>query len=560
MRFHILASDYDGTLAHHERVSEVTLEKLEHLKRSNRKLVLVTGRELPDLERVFPEYGIFDHIVAENGALLYTPSNGNEELLGPAPDEAFVNALKAKGVAPISVGKVIVATWEPHQNTVLDVIKDHGIERQVIFNKGAVMILPPGINKATGLQTLLQRLNYSEHNVVAIGDAENDSAMMQVVECAVAVNNALPALKDASDHVTVGDHGKGVMEIIDALVDDDLTAIIAKQTRNDIVLGKYDDEKEFSLKPYRPAILLTGSSGGGKSTLTVAIAESLAQKKYQYCLIDPEGDYLEMPDTVIIGNEKNVPALEEIIELLKNPKQNLVVCIMSIPLSDRPAFFADFLLAFMQLKKDYGHPHWLLIDEAHHVAPSTIKTTLPEGLDNFLLISVAVGEIDPSLVDKVSTVIVVGEDSVEPLEKFCNVRDIEKPKNIPPIQHSEACIYNVDTAETPRKIKYNPPTQLQQRHKRKYAHGEMGEDSFIFTGKENKLNLKANNLAMFTHLAEGIDDDTWIYHLRRKDFRNWFESSVNDEELAAASVEAENKNAAESKKIILDYIRQKYMA
>ena len=104
-----------------------------------------------------------------------------------------MNALKAKGVAPISVGKVIVATWEPHHNTALDVIKDYGIERQVIFNKGAVMILPPGINKATGLQTLLQRLNYSEHNIVAIGDAENDSAMMRVVECPVALSNALPA-------------------------------------------------------------------------------------------------------------------------------------------------------------------------------------------------------------------------------------------------------------------------------------------------------------------------------------------------------------------------------
>lgn len=559
MRFHILASDYDGTLAHHERVSEATLQKLEHLKRSNRKLVLVTGRELPDLERVFPEYGIFDHIVAENGALLYTPSNGKEELLGPAPDEAFVNALKGKGVAPISVGKVIIATWEPHQNTALDVIKDYGIERQVIFNKGAVMILPPGINKATGLQALLQRLNYSEHNVVAIGDAENDSAMMQVVECAVAVSNALPALKEASDHVTVGDHGEGVMEIIDALAEDDLAAITAKQTRNNIVLGKYDDEKEFSIKPYRPGILLTGSSGGGKSTLTVAIAESLAQKNYQYCLIDPEGDYLEMPDTVIIGNEKNIPALEEIIELLKNPKQNLVICIMSIPMSDRPAFFSDFLLAFMQLKKDYGHPHWLLIDEAHHVAPSTVKTTLPEGLDNFLLISVAVDEIDPSLVKKVSTVMVVGEDSAGPLKKFCVVREIEKPENIPAIRDNEACIYD-DTGQTPYVIKYNPPTKLQQRHKRKYAHGEMGEDSFIFTGKENKLNLKANNLAMFTHLAEGIDDDTWIYHLKRKDFRKWFESSVNDDALAAVSEEAENKNAADSKKIILDYIRQKYMA
>ena len=62
--------------------------------------------------------------------------------------------------------------------------KKFGIERQIIFNKGAVMILPPGINKATGLQSLLNQLHFSHHNLVAIGDAENDSAMMLTAECA----------------------------------------------------------------------------------------------------------------------------------------------------------------------------------------------------------------------------------------------------------------------------------------------------------------------------------------------------------------------------------------
>ena len=51
----------------------------------------------------------------------------------------------------IEVGDVIVATWEPHETTVLQTIHDLGLELQIIFNKGAVMILPTGVNKATGL-------------------------------------------------------------------------------------------------------------------------------------------------------------------------------------------------------------------------------------------------------------------------------------------------------------------------------------------------------------------------------------------------------------------------
>src|SRR5204862_967792 len=113
-------------------------------------------------------------IVAENGALIYNPATLEERLLGERPPESFINDLKKQNVMPLSVGRVIVATWEPHQNTVLESIKRSGIERQVIFNKGAVMVLPAVINKAKGLDAVWKKLNFSLHNVVAAGDAEKD--------------------------------------------------------------------------------------------------------------------------------------------------------------------------------------------------------------------------------------------------------------------------------------------------------------------------------------------------------------------------------------------------
>jgi len=50
-----------------------------------------------------------------------------------------------------------------------------GLELQVIFNKGAVMILPTGVNKATGLTCALKEMELDPQHVVAVGDAGGDA-------------------------------------------------------------------------------------------------------------------------------------------------------------------------------------------------------------------------------------------------------------------------------------------------------------------------------------------------------------------------------------------------
>src|SRR5882757_5665971 len=180
MRFFVLATDYDGTIAHHGIVDAATRDALTLVRKSGRKLVLVTGRELGDLERVFADselpLDLFDSVVAENGALVYQPASKKNRLVAEPPPPAFAAALRARGVSPLSEGQVIVATWQPHETTVLDTIRDMGLELQVIFNKGAVMVLPSGINKAVGLRAALDDLSLSSHNAVGVGDAENDHA------------------------------------------------------------------------------------------------------------------------------------------------------------------------------------------------------------------------------------------------------------------------------------------------------------------------------------------------------------------------------------------------
>ena len=234
MQYQALATDYDGTLAHDSHVSPEALAGLRRLKDSGRKVILVTGRELPELLSVFPDFSICDCIVAENGALLKWPAEDREETCGEAVPEKFLNEIIRRGIKPFSVGRVIFATWRPHEAAVLDIIQSLGLEYQIIFNKRAVMVLPSGINKATGLARALKKLKLSPKQVVGIGDAENDHAFLDSCAVAAAVENALPSLKDRCDLVTAADHGAGVVELIDRLLADDLQSLGARRPRKEL--------------------------------------------------------------------------------------------------------------------------------------------------------------------------------------------------------------------------------------------------------------------------------------------------------------------------------------
>src|SRR5919201_2314980 len=187
MRYLALACDYDGTLASDGVVAPATIAALEQVRASGRKLLLVTGRELADLQRSFDRVDLFDRVVAENGALLYRPAEDREVTLAPPPSRAFVDALRARGVEPLGVGRTIVSTRRPNESLVLDAIGELGLELQIIFNKGAVMVLPSTISKCSGLLAALRELGLSPHNTLSVGDAENDHAFLAASEAAVAV-------------------------------------------------------------------------------------------------------------------------------------------------------------------------------------------------------------------------------------------------------------------------------------------------------------------------------------------------------------------------------------
>ena len=223
MTYTALATDYDGTVAHDGVLDAPTLAALDRLRAAGVTLVMVTGRELDDLLAVCPHLDHFALVVAENGAVVYRPATGGSTLLAPHPPDVLADELRRRGV-PVSVGRSIVATVEPHQSVVLDVIRELGLEWHIIFNKGAVMCLPSGVNKATGLTAALDELRIDARHVVGVGDAENDHAFLAMCGLAVAVGNALQSVKDAADLVTAGKRGEGVAELVGHWLADGLPA------------------------------------------------------------------------------------------------------------------------------------------------------------------------------------------------------------------------------------------------------------------------------------------------------------------------------------------------
>ena len=566
MRYLALAADYDGTLAHHGTVAPEVIAALTRLAASGRKLILVTGRELDELLGVFPDIAVFDRVVAENGALLYYPKTRERKPIAEPPPPSFAEELVRRGVAPLSCGNCIVATVQPHETVVLAAIRDLGLELQVIFNKGAVMVLPPGINKASGLVVAAAELGLSTHNVVAVGDGENDHALLETAEYSVAVANAVPMLQEKADRVTAGRHGDGVMELIADLLESDLASRPPRAPRRTILLGTDGAGAEITMPPAGMSVLVAGSSGAGKSTLASGILERLQEQGYQYCIVDPEGDYAELTDAVVLGNAQRAPNAEEIMTALEKPDVNVAINLIGLKLEDRPDFFLSLLPRLQELRVKTGRPHWILADETHHLLPAdhhAPPTVLTQDLASMIYVTVHPDWIAPAVLKTVNMIAALGETPAAAIEKFCAAAGLDAPalpeRDVGP---GQALVWTCGTAAAPFVLDIAPSRTERRRHRRKYAEGELPpERSFFFRGPEGKLNLRAQNLILFNQIADGVDDETWQHHLARGDYSKWMRACIKDDALAEQVATVEHQNglsAAESRRLVREAVEEHY--
>jgi len=414
MRYTAVALDFDGTIARDSVVPAHVVDGLARLKASGRKLLLVTGRELPELLAIFPEMALFDRVVAENGALLYTPDSGETRDLGEPPPPALVTLLRERGV-PISVGDSIIATVEPHETVVLQSIRDLGLERPVIFNKGAVMILPPGINKASGLAVALHELGLSARNLVAVGDAENDHALLDAAEYSVAVANGIATLKVAADRVTHEAHGDGVLEVIADLIASDLGKSPPVRTRRKLVLGKDASGAKVTLATWGHSVLVTGREKTGKSALVRGMLERLCSQGYQFCVIDGRGEYLDFEPALVFGTPEHAPDPLEVFTALEKPDVHAIVGLAAVAPADRAAFQEGLAqgLAALRGKRDALRGLGPVLAERRR-------------MDNTIYVTSDPDDVAPDILADVDVVIACGSAAKGAIDQFAAALGIGK--------------------------------------------------------------------------------------------------------------------------------------
>jgi len=413
---HVVATDYDGTIAERNTVSESTARALERVRATGRTLLLVTGRMLPDLQRVCPDADrMFDAVVAENGAVVYFPGRREVRRLGDAPEPALLHALRRRGVR-FDVGSAIVATDTSFAEAALAAIRETGVERTLVFNKAALMLLPGGVTKGTGLAAVLGALELSPHNMVGIGDAENDHAFLAMSECAVAVGDAVPALRERADYVTRAPAARGVVEFIDEHLLRDLVDIVPTLTRHHLALGERPDGVPVAVAAHATRLLVVGPTPTGTGTLTGVLAERILESGRSLVLLDPEGDHrtlAALERVVVFGGtgEPALPAPGALDQLLRHPRTSLVLDLSALSLADQVGYATTALAVVATVRSTTGLPHWLIIDEAHRVLPaegSPAAALLQPGAESLALITRAAGDLAPA-VRRLPTVVAATE-------------------------------------------------------------------------------------------------------------------------------------------------------
>jgi hypothetical protein len=309
---------------------------------------------------------------------------------------------------------------------------------------------------------------------------------------------------------------------------------------------------------------VSGPSGTGKATFATGVIERLMERNYQLCVIDPEGDYSTLPAVVTIGSRARPPQTQEIIDRLKDASTTVVVNLLGVPLQDRPDFFSQLFPGLQALRARTGRPHWIVLDEVHHLVPALwglAPSTFPQRLGETLLITHRPEDVSPTILSMVDTAVAVGPTPETTLGNFASSLGIP----LPPILKDpmgDVTVWQRSAGAIPFTAIVVPPRSERLRHLRKYSEGNLGPKSFFFRGPGSKMNLRAQNLAMFCDLTLGVDDDTWLYHLHRGDYSQWIGGAIKDDDLMHEIVHIEQASqlaSSDSRRMVREAIDRRYL-
>ena len=551
-----LAVDYDGTIAQDDRVSEATIAALQRVKDSGRRLVLVTGRRLEAVIEAFPQYRLFDRLVVENGAVLHAPADDRTEVLSPAPDPRLVELVRSRSSAPIEVGRSILAGWEPDQAIFLEAVRQLGLEMQIVFNKGALMLLPAGVNKASGLRTAALELQIRTSSFVGIGDAENDHSFLAICGCSCATANAVPSLKREVDIVTPDDHGAGVQWLADQLLQ--LDRKIVPDDRRGLPIGTTGPGDVLRLSQHGGNVLIVGPSGTGKSSLATLICEAALHRELGYAVIDPEGDYAQLAGASIVDLALPGWGVTDFGALLSS-QVNPVLMLRGLPQHQRSEMLALGVAMVLTNSLSSGHPGFLIVDEAHEGLADSRSLSVNDG-PCVVVLTLRPELVSSEVLQTIGTVIAFGPHAPRLLAQFARLSGITIAETTAKGPAPPALMWR--RGRPSMGLWPYSPKSRHIRHAGKYATGDVGrERSFYFRGPDNRYLVPARNLFEFITVARQLPLEVWSHHLRNGDISRWFNSVIRDAQLAetaATLAAAERQEDASSLEEISHLIGERY--
>ena len=148
--FLAVATDGDGTLVRGGRMAQPTVRAVHELRRSGRKFLLITGETISQLEK-FPHLRLFDCVVAENGAVLYWPRSRRRRNLARTPPKRLLQGLRAARYRAFRRGHSVISIKRGDARRLDRLLQELNLDWHVVTNRRAVMLLPAGVDKSSGL-------------------------------------------------------------------------------------------------------------------------------------------------------------------------------------------------------------------------------------------------------------------------------------------------------------------------------------------------------------------------------------------------------------------------
>ncbi|AXV37280.1 MAG: phosphoglycolate phosphatase [Methanobacterium sp. BRmetb2] len=216
-----IALDVDGTITNKNRRACVSAIKAIHqAEDSGIPVIIVTGNMLCSSKMISTLLGTTGGLVAENGGIIETPK-GRKVLGDFSKCENAYNYLKSKhDVEKVDLSSHRISEIALTRKIPVEIIKEtlKDFEIKIYDSKFAIHLTDPAVSKGSSLKMVAEDLGINVHDIIAIGDSENDMEFLEVAGFKVAVANANPELKDIADYVTTSYYGDGAAEAIHKFV------------------------------------------------------------------------------------------------------------------------------------------------------------------------------------------------------------------------------------------------------------------------------------------------------------------------------------------------------